>query len=120
MGNVFVADMENCTIRLGSPTLADAATIDQPSGLVGQVRQLDTAPQTATSWMWEVVRRPSGGTAQLSDSTARNPTIIPDRTDLWEFRLTAEGPGGKSISLVTFLAQHDAEPRVRRRLARLP
>lgn len=106
-GNVFVADRENNCIRKGSVTasFADAATIDSSTGLTGQVRQLDTSPQTGTKWFWEQVRRPSGSTATLSSAAIRNPTFSPDVPDLYVFRLTAsDESGAQSITTVSLTA----------------
>jgi len=104
-GNVYVADTFNQSIRKCVPALADVATIDQASCAVGALRQLDTAPQTATAWQWTVIRRPSGSTAAFSSSTARNPTFRPDVADLFTFRLVATDAAGKaSISTVSLTA----------------
>ncbi len=71
-GRLFVADPYNASIRVGTPaTLLDAATIDAATGLPGQLRQLDTAPRTATSWQWSVIRKPSTSAASaLGDQRA--------------------------------------------------
>ncbi|HQR44670.1 MAG TPA: hypothetical protein PLB02_04455 [Thermoanaerobaculia bacterium] len=98
-GNLIVADTANHSIRIGRPALADAATIDSTTGLVGAVRQLGTSPQTATSWNWEVIRRPAGSTAALSSASVRNPTFTPDVADLFIFRLTASDATKTSITL---------------------
>ena len=95
-GTLFVADRLASCIRRGTRgrELADAATIDSPFGFTGEVRRLGTAPRTATTWRWEVVRRPPGSTADFSASEAREPTFTPDRPDLYVFRLTASDDSG--------------------------
>jgi len=106
-GIVFVADAGNNCIRKGTtaPGLADTATIDASSGHVGQARQLDTGPRTATTWLWEEVRRPSGSMATLSSAVIRNPTFTPDVPDLYVFRLTAfDTSGSQSITMVSLTA----------------
>jgi len=106
-GTFWVADTGNNCIRRGTvgAGLADAATIDTSSGPVGQARQLDTSPRTATRWLWEEARRPSGSTAALSSTTIRNPTFTPDVPDLYTFRLTAsDDSGAQSITIVSLTA----------------
>ena len=53
---------------------------------------------------WEVIRRPSGSTALLSSTTARNPTFTPDMADLFVFRLTASDGTKTSITTVSLTA----------------
>ena len=92
---------EGHTIRFGGPEIADRAVVDSAAGLVGTARQLDTSPQTATSWEWTVIRRPSGSTAALSSANIRNPTFTPDVPDMYVFRCKATSVNGSSISTVT-------------------
>lgn len=92
---------EGHTIRYGGPEIPDRAVIDSAAGLVGNERQLDMAPQTATSWEWTVIRRPAGSTAMLSSTTVRNPTFKPDVPDMYVFRCKATNASGSSISTVT-------------------
>jgi sugar lactone lactonase YvrE len=100
-GKVYVADKVNNSIRVGAPVISDIATIDAGTGSVGVVRQLGTAPQTATSWTWSIVRQPSGSTATLSSLTIRNPTFVPDLADTYVFKLYTGNATGVSISTVT-------------------
>ena len=106
-GNVYIADTNNYTIRKGTPAISDAATIDQATGRVNVLRQLDTAPQTASAWEWSVIRRPTGSAANLSSTSIRNPTFTPDLPDLFRFRLLAtDAAGGRSISTVDLTASY--------------
>ncbi|HYC60416.1 MAG TPA: SMP-30/gluconolactonase/LRE family protein, partial [Thermoanaerobaculia bacterium] len=98
-GGIVIA--EGNTIRYGGPEIGDRAVIDSVAGLVGNVRQLDTSPQTATAWEWTVIRRPAGSTAALSSATIRNPTFTPDVADMYVFRCKATSVTGSSISTVT-------------------
>lgn len=100
-GTIYVADFNSSTIRVGVPAIADVATIDAASGPTGIARQLDTAPQTATSWRWSIDVAPAGSVAQLSSTSVRNPTFTPDVAGVYTFRLLASGPGGASISTVS-------------------
>lgn len=100
VGNYLVLT-EGHTIRLGRPEIDDRATIDSAAGLVGNLRQLDTSPQTATSWEWSIIRKPSGSSATLSSTTIRNPTFTPDVADMYVFRCKATSSSGMSISTVT-------------------
>jgi sugar lactone lactonase YvrE len=93
-GTVYVADTGNHNVRCSVPTCLDRAVIDSAAGLVGVARQLDTEPQTAASWHWSLIRRPSGSTAELSSATIRNPTFTPDVADLYVFRLRATNAAG--------------------------
>jgi ribosomal protein S11 len=101
-GNVYVAEEGNHSIRIGGTTLADVATIDLSTGLPGSTRLLDTAPQTAASWQWSVIRRPADSVAILSSESVRNPTFTPDVPGLFTFRLFATGPGTASLTTVDF------------------
>jgi len=103
-GNLYVGDQNNHAIRVGREAIPDAAQIDSAGGTVGSTRQLYVAPQTATSWQWSVIRRPSGSTAQLSSMTLRNPNFTPDVADLYQFQLIATNSSGMSITLVSLLA----------------
>jgi hypothetical protein len=97
-GNVFVADGN--TIRIGGVACPDAPTIDLAVAPVGQMRQLDTNPQTAVAWQWSWIRQPAASTASLSDANVRNPTFTPDVADLYVFRLKATSAVG-AISIRT-------------------
>jgi sugar lactone lactonase YvrE len=104
-GKVYVADAYNNTIRLGSVACPDVPRIDQAVGPVGQLRQLDTRPQTAVAWQWRLIREPSGSTAALSAANIRNPTFVPDVADLYVFRLEAtDAAGAISIRTLDFTA----------------
>ncbi len=93
--NVYVADTYNSTIRIGTTkTCPDAPTIDLALGPVGQLRQLDTSPQTAVAWQWRLIRAPSASSASLSAANVRNPTFTPDVADLYLFRLSATNAAG--------------------------
>ncbi|MGA2867319.1 MAG: hypothetical protein ABSF95_22820 [Verrucomicrobiota bacterium] len=93
-GNVYVADTWNNTIRIGGVACPDAPTIDQAVGPVGQLRQLDTSPQTALASHWRLIRDPSASSASLSAANVRNPTFMPDVADLYVFRLEATNAAG--------------------------
>lgn len=88
-GRLVVADANNHTVRLGTPTCAGLPTIDQATNVVGSVRQLSVAPAGATNWQWRLVRRPANSRAELSADALMNPTFTPDTPDLYVFRLTA-------------------------------
>jgi hypothetical protein len=95
VGNLYVADSANDTIRIGTTnTCPDAPTIDLAVGPVGQLRQLDTSPQTAVAWQWRLIRDPSASSAALSAANVRNPTFTPDVPDLYVFRLEATNAAG--------------------------
>ncbi|HXI13097.1 MAG TPA: hypothetical protein VNM92_10700 [Thermoanaerobaculia bacterium] len=100
IGNVYVAGENNHSIRIGTATIADVATIDVSTGARGATRQLDTSPQTATSFQWSVIRRPVDSVANLSSETVRNPTFTPDVPGLYTFRLIATSFAGTSITTV--------------------
>jgi streptogramin lyase len=80
-GFVYVTDSSNHTIRKGHPALSDYPVVDVPIAGIGNVRHLDVTNLTTTSWSWSIVRYPAAGTAQLSATTVRNPTINPDAAD---------------------------------------
>jgi hypothetical protein len=105
-GNVYVADTGNNAIRIGTTnTCPDAPTIDLTVGPVGQLRQLDTSPQTAVAWQWSVIRDPAGSSASLSAANIRNSTFTPDVADLYVFRLEATNAAGANcIRTLAFTA----------------
>jgi hypothetical protein len=100
-GNVYVADRGNNTIRVSTAACPDAPTIDLAVGPVGQLRQLDTSPQTAVAWQWRVIRRPADSLAALSAANVRNSTFTPDVADLYVFRLEAANGAGAVCSIRT-------------------
>ena len=100
-GNVYVTDRFNNNIRIGVPALADIATIDAAAGAPGAVRQLNTVPQTGTTFSWSFIRYPSASTATLSSATIANPTFTPDVQDIFIFQLISTSAAGESISFVT-------------------
>ena len=102
-GNLYVTDHNNA-IRKGVPAIGDLATIDAAAGQPGVMRLLGTAPQTATSWLWALIRRPSGSTAQLSSTSVASPTFTPDIAGLFIFQLTASNSAGARISTVSLSA----------------
>jgi sugar lactone lactonase YvrE len=115
-GNLYIADDGNGLIRKGVPAIDDVATINgstgSGSGAVGSVQQLDTSPQTATSWQWSTVRNPGGSTAALSSTTVRNPTFTPDIADVWVFQLLAtDASGHTSLSFIHFTGNPAAAAR---------
>jgi hypothetical protein len=94
-GNIYVADSFNNAIRIGTTnTCPDAPTIDLAVGPVGDLRQLDTSPQTAVAWQWRLSRVPAGSSASLSAANVRNPTFTPDMADMYVFRLDATNAAG--------------------------
>lgn len=100
-GVVWVVDRNNHAIRRGDAAIADVAVVDSPAGSAGVLRQLDTAPQTATAWQWSIVRRPATSVAALSATNVRNPTFTPDRSEMFVFRLEASNATGRNISTVS-------------------
>jgi len=76
MGRAYLADNFNNVILRSMAGCPDRAVIDSAAGLVGLARQLDAEPQTATSWHWSLIRRPSGSTAELSSATIQ-PALHP-------------------------------------------
>lgn len=104
-GNVLVADPYEGSIRVGRPALPDMAVIDSSTGRVGEARQLDVSPRTASSWLWEEVRIEGFSRATLSSTTMRNPTFTPDVPGRYFFRVTAtDGGGSSSITEVGLVA----------------
>jgi hypothetical protein len=104
-GNVYVAEEENNSIRVGSPACPDQPVIDLAVAPVGQVRQLDTSPQTAVAWGWSTIRFPAASMAALSYPSIRNPTFTPDVADLYVFRLYATNAAGAfCIRCLSFMA----------------
>jgi sugar lactone lactonase YvrE len=93
-GIAYVADTGNNTIRIGGVACPDAPTIDLAVGAVGELRQLDTSPQTAVAWQWRLIREPAASAAALSAANVRNPTFTPDVADLYIFRLSATNAAG--------------------------
>ena len=82
-GNVYATSTITGTIRKGNPALPDMPVVDPAFGPPGTLRHFDVTNLTATSWSWSIVRYPSASSAQLSSTTARNPTLTPDVSDLF-------------------------------------
>jgi hypothetical protein len=120
VGNLYVADSNNSTIRIGALACPDAPTVDLGVAPAGLPRQLDTHPQTAVAWQWSWIRRPATSLADLSDANARNPTFTPDVADFYLFRLKATNAAG-AISIRTLeLTAVPAEVAVLTSPQRLP
>lgn len=100
-GELVLTDTGSHALWVGVPSLADAATIDAPTGPVGAIRQLGVSQGTATTWLWEIVRTEAASTAVLSSTTISNPTFTPDVAGTYRFRLTASNGDAKSITLVS-------------------
>jgi sugar lactone lactonase YvrE len=98
-GNVYVADYGNNTIRIGGVACPDAPTIDLAVGPVGQLRQLDTSPQTAVAWQWRLIQAPAASSAALSAANVRNPTFTPDVAGSYVFGLEATSAAGAVCSI---------------------
>jgi sugar lactone lactonase YvrE len=110
--NLYVADYYGNRIRKARrPGLADVATASTATPAPLTTLQLDTDPDTATTWTWSIERRPTGSNAQLSSTTTRNPTFVPDAGDLYTFLLRAEGANGTiRYSTVDVTATACADP----------
>ena len=109
--NLYICDLYGNNIRKARvPGIADAATATPATTAPLTVVQLETDPDTATSWAWSVDRRPTGSTSALSSSAIRNPTFVPDAQDLYTFLLRAEGAGGIRYSTVDVTATACADP----------
>jgi sugar lactone lactonase YvrE len=118
-GALYVSDTLNSTLRRGVPSLPDEPTVVQGGGSVrvagkthaqplrwrealpkaetveaGQTVTLGTTPQTATAWQWRLVRKPAGSKAELSGSSASNPTFTADVADVYVFELLATNASG--------------------------
>lgn len=87
-------------VRLARTVIEDVAVTSPSVAPIGVTRQIDTSPQTASSWLWEVVRRPTGSTAPLSSASIRNPTFTPEVPGLYKLRLTASSPSGARVSFL--------------------
>ena len=94
-GRLYVADADNHAIRTGQDACPDQPACGPGQGLVGQPRPLDTFPQTATNWLWRLVRRPAGSLAGWPGATERNSSLIPDTADLYVFRVEMTDPLGR-------------------------
>jgi hypothetical protein len=105
-GPTGVDEVGCAAIRIGTTnTCPDVPTIDLAAGPVGQLRQLDTSPQTAVAWQWSLVREPTASSASLSAANVRNPTFTPDVADLYVFRLEAtNATGAICIGTLAFTA----------------
>ncbi|HUO85542.1 MAG TPA: hypothetical protein VM534_10560, partial [Thermoanaerobaculia bacterium] len=103
-GNLIIEE-GGIRLRIGRPALSDQATIDAIVAVAGGTRQLDSSPRTATSWKWEMIRRPSATQSSFSSDLIRNPTFVTDLEDLYEFRLTATNSIETSITTAFLIGQ---------------
>lgn len=110
-GKLYIADSYGSNIRLARlPGIDDIATTSASSTPINTVVQLGTSPDTAASWQWSIVRRPSGSVAELSATNIKNPTFTPDVADLYTFLLRAEGPAGVRYSTIDVSATDSCDP----------
>ncbi len=98
---IYVSDTGNHKIRVGRRALLDAATIDMPTGTVGDPRFLSASPQTGTSFQWTLIRQPGTSVAEIQPPGAANAEFTPDVTGVYSFRLTASGKLSTSITAVS-------------------
>ena len=64
---------------------------------------------TTTSWSWNIVRRPSGSTAQLSATNISNPTFTPDVEDTYVVQFQGwDNSGHTTIRRLTLVADETA------------
>jgi sugar lactone lactonase YvrE len=105
-GFIYVTDSLNANIRKGHQTLSDFGAIDQDVAPVGDERQLNVFSETPeSSYLWRIVRRPAGSTAELSSNTGDVVQFTPDVPDLYIFEMRAFGSGTElSISVIEFFA----------------
>jgi hypothetical protein len=108
-GNVYVTSTGNYTIRKGNPALPDMPVVDRAFGPPGTLRQFDVTNLTTTSWSWGIVRHPADSSAQLSSTTARNPTLTPDVSDLFVVRFQGSDSHGRA-TLGTLWIANDLTP----------
>ena len=83
-GNLYVADNGNNTIRKGVPSLPDQPVAEHTPA-AAHALTLGTTPQTASTWSWQLLRRPAGSTSELSSTTSSNPEFTPDVSDVYVF-----------------------------------
>jgi len=93
-GVLYVADTLNNTLSRGVPSLPDEPVVKTLG--TGRTVTLGTTPQTATAWQWRLLRKPADSKAELSASSASNPTFAPDLADVYVFELLATNAGGHS------------------------
>jgi sugar lactone lactonase YvrE len=106
-GRLFVGEGSG-RVRVGRPALPDEATIDVNAGVAGGTRQLDAAPQNASTWQWRMIRRPAASVSTLSSPVIRNPSFLTDLADLYQFRLTASDFNNTSITTAFVLGADGA------------
>jgi hypothetical protein len=87
--------------------------VDVPLGVLGTVRHLDVTNLTTVSWSWTMIRRPANSSAQLSSSTARNPTFTPDVADLYVLRFEGTDPSGRVAIGILNVASVATQPQIR-------
>lgn len=103
-GRGYIAQWSTHAISLLTPSIPDAATIDQRSGPIGVARQLDCKGEQATGWNWRVTQRPPGSTAQIENSNTRRATFTPDVPGPYQITLKASNGSRIGISLVSLFA----------------
>ena len=82
------------------------------SQAIGNLRHLDVTNLTTTSWSWSIVRCPAAGTAQLSATNVRNPTLNPDATnDFYVIRFQGWDALGRT-AIGTVSVGDDMRPQV--------
>jgi len=108
-GNLYVANTQSSTIRKGNPALPDAPVVNDPFGPPGTLRQFGVTNLSVTNWSWTILRFPSDSAAQLSSTTALNPTLTPDVPDLFVIRFQGQDSLGRA-ALGTLWIANDLTP----------
>ncbi len=110
-GILYVSSSSSHTIRKGNPVLPDSPVVDSALGPPGTTRHLDVAHLTATSWAWSIVRCPASSTnAQLSSTSAQNPTLTPDVPDLFVVRFQGTDNLGRTAMGTVWAVAADLAP----------
>jgi len=72
----------------------DQPTVDRREAPNGATRYLGTNPNTAVSWQWRIVARPSESSAQIVNPNERNAVFTPDQPGRYALHLGTQYSGG--------------------------
>ena len=69
--------------------------VDPAYAKPGFLRQFDVNNVTTTFWSWSIIRHPAASSAELSSTTAQNPTLTPEIADLFMVRFRGTDDQGR-------------------------
>lgn len=113
MGNIYVADAGNHTIRKGFPASTDIPVVDlTTTNVLDVTRHLSVLNSTTTNWTWSFIRYPANSSAQLSSTNTSATTLTPDVYDFYTVRFEGQDSQGRTAIGTVSFGTDDTSPTV--------